>query len=102
MKQSGFEIIKLEMLVLSHICAHNGDLVHKILFEIGFICILLVLILIPAVQKLITHSAMLVFPAGPLPALGEIQKCFDAWYCWEVGHLPPARPFVVQHWKVTA
>lgn len=47
-------MIKLEMFALSHIYAHNGDLVHKILSEIGFICILLILILIPAVQKLIT------------------------------------------------
>ena len=78
MKQSGFEMIKLEMFVVSHIYAHMGDLVHEILFEIGFICILFVLILIPAVQQLITQRAMLVFPAGPLLALGEIQKCFDA------------------------
>lgn len=77
MKQSGFEIIKLEIFVVSHTYAHNGDLVCKIHFEIGFICTLLVLILIPLGQKLIIQSAMLVFPAGPLPALGEIQKCFD-------------------------
>lgn len=80
MKQSGFEMIRLEMFVVSHIYAHNRHLVHKISFEIGFICISPVLILIPAVQKLITQSAMLLFPAGPLPALGESQKCFDAWY----------------------
>lgn len=76
MKQSGFEVIKLEKFVVSRICAHNGDLVHKTLFKIDLICILLVLTLSPAVQKLLTQSAMLVFPAGPLPALGEIQKCF--------------------------
>lgn len=81
MKQSGFEMIKLNMFVISQYWAHNGGLVHKILFEISFICILLALIFIPAVQKLIVQSSMLVFLAGPFPGLGEIQKCFDAWYC---------------------
>lgn len=81
MKQSGFEMIKLNMFAISQFWAHIGVLVHKILFEIGFICILLVLILIPAVQKLIIQSAMLVFLAGLFPGLGEIQKCFNAWYC---------------------
>lgn len=81
MKQSGFEVIKLDMFATSQFWAHNGGLVRKILFEIGFICILLVLILIPAVQKLIIQSAMQMSLAGPFPGLGEIQKCFDAWYC---------------------
>lgn len=34
-------MIKLETFVVSHICAHNGDLVHKTLPEMGFICIVL-------------------------------------------------------------
>lgn len=81
MKQSGFEMIKLDMFVISQFWAHNGGLVHKILFEIGFICNLLALIFIPAVQKLIIQSPMRMFLAGHFPRLGEIQECIDAWYC---------------------
>lgn len=49
MKQSGFEMIKLEIFVAAHICAHNEDFVHRIVFAIVFKCILFVLVLIPAV-----------------------------------------------------
>lgn len=48
-------------------------------------CILLVLVLNPAVQKLITTSAMLVFPVGLIPAFVKIEKSFDAWCCDVVG-----------------
>lgn len=73
MKQSGFEIIRLDIFFISQFWAHNEGLVHKIVFEIGFICILLVLIPIPAVQKLIIQSAMWIL-AGPFQVWGRFKN----------------------------
>ena len=90
--------------VASHIYAHNGDFVCSTLFfhsPVGFMCMLLVLVLIPAVQKLITRSALLVFPVGLIPALGKIEKSFDAWCCWYIGHLLSALSFAVQCLEAT-
>jgi len=67
-------MIGLGMIIVLRIYAHNGDLVHKILFEIGFICILLVLILIPAVQKLIIQVPYWCFQQG-LFQLWERFRC---------------------------
>lgn len=74
MKQSGFEMIKLDLFFfISQFWAHNEGWVHKILFEIGFICILLALILIPAVQKLIIQSPIRIL-AGPFQVWGRFKS----------------------------
>lgn len=74
MKRSAFEIIKLDFFYIYRGYEPTMRVWYrKSFFEIGFICILLVLILIPAVQKLIIQSAMWIL-AEPFQVWGGFKS----------------------------